>query len=84
MTNQYSIEQRTITLYEFYRFYKNNQLGKPPIQRKKRWSTNKQKEFIQFTIQLQNIIIPLLMDKTIANAIELFSIIDGNNRTNLS
>lgn len=82
MTNQYSIEQRTITLYEFYRFYKNNQLGKPPIQRKKRWSTNKQKEFIQFTIQLQNIIIPLLMDKTIANAIELFSIIDGNNRTN--
>ncbi len=82
MSNQYSVEQRTITMDEFYRFYKNKQLVKPPIQRKKRWSIRKQKEFIHFTIELQNIIIPLLMDKTIMNTNELFSVIDGNNRTN--
>ena len=67
---------------DFYTKYQDAQIRKPRIQRKKRWSTDQSKKYIQFIARLGNTCLPLSVNELQMDGKNIYMLFDGNNRAN--
>ena len=76
------VKTETWFIKDFYTKYVESKIRKPRIQRKKCWTKDQSKEYIEFIAAHENTCLPLSVNEVPFDGKHVYMLFDGNNRTN--
>ncbi len=78
----YTASSETITINDYIKKCNENKVQKPYLQRKKKWSLERNIAFIRFLLKVRNAVMQFVFNKRIIDSKEVWFVWDGNNRSN--
>jgi hypothetical protein len=78
----YTASSETITIHDYIKKCNDNKVQKPYLQRKKKWSHERNVAFIRFLLKVRNAVMQFVFNKRIIDVREIWFVWDGNNRSN--
>ncbi len=78
----YTASSETITINDYIKKCNDNKVQKPYLQRKKKWSLDRNIAFIRFLLKVRNAVMQFVFNKRIIDSKEVWFVWDGNNRSN--